>query len=160
MFLGRTGCLVDETGRMKIPESFLPFLKANLVITQGFERNLLALPVGVFEEMLRQIATMSQTDPMVRLLTRLLLGNAQEVKVSASGKIQLPEPLRRFSSLEQEATLVGLGTYFEIWSQAAWEIQLNRIQDFEANASRFASQRLVICGAAQEALSNPAERQI
>jgi MraZ protein len=148
LFLGRTVCSLDEMGRIKFPESFLSFLKTSVIITQGFERNLLVLPVDMFAELVRQISTMSQTDPMVRLLTRVLLGNAQEVKVAASGKIQLPEHLRRFSNLEQEVILVGLGGYFEIWSQAGWEVQLNRMQDFDANANRFTGQTLVIRGMA------------
>jgi MraZ protein len=139
---------VDEKGSIKFPENFLAFLKTSVIVTQGFEHNLLALPVDSFAEMVQQIAAMSQTDPMVRLLTRILLGNAQEVKIATSGKIQIPEYLRKFSNLEQEVILVGLGDYFEIWSQAGWEVQLNRMQDFDANANRFTGQNLVIRGMA------------
>jgi MraZ protein len=148
LFLGRTGCLVDEMGRIKFPEGFLALLKTGVVVTQGFERNLLVLPVDSFAEMVRQIAAMNQTDPMVRLLTRILLGNAHEVKIAANGKMQIPEDLRKFSNLEQEVILIGLGDYFEIWSQAGWEVQLNRMQDFDANASRFTGHTLVIRGVA------------
>jgi MraZ protein len=148
LFLGRTDCFVDEKGSIKLPENFLAFLKTSVIVTQGFEHNLLALPTDSFAEMVRQIAAMSQTDPMVRLLTRILLGNAHEVKTAASGKIQIPEYLRKFSNLEKEVILVGLGDYFEIWSQAGWEVQLNRMQDFDANANRFTGQNLVIRGMA------------
>jgi MraZ protein len=148
LFFGRTGCSVDETGCIKFPERFLSFLKTSVVITQGFERNLLVLPIDSFAELIRQVAAMSQTDPTVRLLTRVLLGNAQEVKIVASGKIQIPEQLRKFSNLEQEAILVGLGGYFEIWPKAGWEIQLNRMEDFDTNTNRFAGQNLVIRGVA------------
>jgi MraZ protein len=139
---------MDEMGRIKFPESFLALLKTSVVVTQGFERNLLVLPVDSFTEMVRQIAAMSQTDPMVRLLTRILIGNAHEVKVAASGKIQIPEYLRKFSNLEQEAIVVGVGDYFEVWSQACWEVQLSRMQDFDANANRFTGHTLVIRGVA------------
>lgn len=149
MFLGRTGCSVDEMGCIKFPEGFLALLKTGVVITQGFERNLLVLPVDTFAEMVRQITTLSQTDPLVRLLTRILIGNAHEVQITASGKVQIPEHLRKFSNLEQEVILVGLGEYFEIWSQATWEVQLNRIQDFDANANRFIGHNLAIRGVAQ-----------
>ena len=144
MFLGRAGCSVDEMGHIVLPENFLALLKTSVVITQGFERNLLVLPADSFAEMVRQIAAMSQTDPAVRLLTRILLGNAQEVKIAAGGKMQIPEYLRKFSSLERSVILVGLGYYFEIWSQDSWEVQLNRMQDSDANANRFTSHNLVI----------------
>jgi MraZ protein len=139
---------VDEMGRIKFPESYLAYLKASVIITQGFERNLLILPVDLFAELVRQISSLSQTDPVVRLLSRVLIGNAHEVKIAANGKIQIPEDLRKFSNLEQEVIMVGLGDYFEIWSQAGWEVQLNRIQDFDANAHRFTGQNLVIRGVA------------
>lgn len=148
MFLGRTGCAVDEMGRIKFPDSFLAFIKLNVVVTQGFESNLLVLPSDSFAEMVGQIAGMSQTDPKVRLLTRLLLGNAHEVKIAANGKMQIPEPLRKLTNLEQGVILVGLGNYFEIWSQAGWEVQQNRMQDFDANANRFSDHNLVISGMA------------
>jgi MraZ protein len=148
LFLGRTGSSMDEMGRIKLPESFLALLKTSAVVTQGFERNLLVLPVDSFAELVRQIAALSQTDPLVRLLTRILIGNAHEIKIAANGKIQVPEDLRKFSNLEQAVILVGLGDYFEIWSQTGWEVQLNRMQDFEANANRFSVQTLVIRGVA------------
>jgi MraZ protein len=148
LLLGRTGCSMDEMGCIRLPESFLALFKTGVVITQGFERNLLVLPVDSFAEMVRQITAMSQTDPMVRLLARILIGNAHEVKIMASGKIQIPEYLSRFSDLKQEVILVGLGDYFEIWSQAGWEVQLSRIQDFDANANRFTGHNLAIRGVA------------
>jgi MraZ protein len=148
LFFGRTACSMDEMGRIKFPESFLAYLKTGVVVTQGFERNLLVLPVDSFAEVVRQTAALSQTDPLVRLLSRILIGNAHEVKISANGKIQVAEYLRKFSNLEQEVIVVGLGDYFEIWSQAGWEVQLNRMQDFDANANRFTGHNLVIRGVA------------
>jgi len=149
LFLGRSSCPLDEQGSIQFPENFLSFLKTSVVITQGFERNLLVLSAESFAQMVQQVAEMSQTDPLVRLLTRLLVGSAQEVSVAADGKIRLPEHLRQLFGPEQEAVLVGLGDYLEIWPQAGWETQLNRMQDFEANANRFTGQNLVIRGVTQ-----------
>jgi MraZ protein len=149
LFLGRSVCPLDEQGSIRFPGNFLSFLKTSVVITQGFERNLLVLSAESFTQMVQQVTAMSQTDPLVRLLTRVLLGNAQEVAVAADGKVRIPEHLRQLLGLEQEAILVGLGDYLEIWPQAGWETQLNRMQDFEANANRFTGQDLVIRGVTQ-----------
>jgi MraZ protein len=149
LFLGRNICPLDEQGSIRFPQHFLSFLKTSVVITQGFERNLLVLPAESFSQIIQQVAEMSQTDPLVRLLTRLLLGNAQEVAVTADGRIFIPEHLRQSLGLEQEVVLVGLGDYLEIWPQAGWEIQSNRLQDFEANANRFTDHNLVIREASQ-----------
>jgi MraZ protein len=152
LFLGRSVCPLDEQGSIRFPENFLSFLKTSVVITQGFERNLLVLSAESFWQIVQQVAEMSQTDPLVRLLTRLLLGNAQEVAVAADGKVRLPDHLRQLFGPEEKAILVGLGDYLEIWPQAGWETQLNRMQDFEANANRFTGQTLVIRGMAQASI--------
>jgi len=144
LLLGSNVCSVDGLGRIQLSDSFLGFIKTGVVMTQGFERNLLVMTADSFNEIVRQIAAMSQTDPMVRLLSRILLSNAQEVQVSENKEFSIPEHLRKLCNLEQEAVVVGLGDYFEIWSQNAWEIQMNRIQDFDANANRFVSHNLVI----------------
>jgi MraZ protein len=58
--------------------------------------------------------------------------------VDKAGRILVPPRLRQFLSMTNEATLVGQGEYFEIWTPADWDLQEENLQDTEANSQRFA----------------------
>jgi len=87
----------------------------------------------------QRVMAMNLTDPTARLLRRIILGNASQLEVDKSGRILLPQTLRDFATLTKDAVLVGQGDYFEIWEPAAWQQQVNQVQDAEANAQRFAT---------------------
>jgi MraZ protein len=137
MFLGQYQHSLDEKGRLTIPAAFRDALKAGAYLSQGFDRNLMVMSAGYFQQVYERINSMSITDPSARMLRRLLLSNAYQVEVDRSGRILLPANLRQFLSIESEAILAGQGEYFEIWTPEAWAQQMESLQDVEANAQRF-----------------------
>jgi MraZ protein len=77
------------------------------------------------------------TDPVARLLKRLIFSNADRVDVDKVGRILIPQFLRDAVELDGEAVIVGVGDYFEIWSTKIWQDQVAQLKDVEANAHRF-----------------------
>ena len=77
------------------------------------------------------------TDPTARLLKRLIFSGADQVSVDKAGRILIPQFLRDATDLNNEAIVVGVGDYFEIWSPDLWAGQMAQIEDAEANAQRF-----------------------
>jgi MraZ protein len=61
------------------------------------------------------------------------------VEVDKAGRILVPQGLRQFLGLNGEASVVGQGEFFEIWSPASWGEQMGTIQDADANAARFSA---------------------
>jgi MraZ protein len=137
MFLGQYQHSFDEKGRLTIPAAFRDALKEGAFISQGFDRNLMVMSAGYFQMVYQRINAMSLTDPAARMLRRLLLSNAYQVELDRNGRILLPPNLRQFLALNGEATLVGQGEYFEIWTPTEWGQQMQTLQDAEANAQRF-----------------------
>ena len=90
-----------------------------------------------FGQVYDRLNAMNITDPATRLLRRLVLSSAYQVDVDKAGRILLPPRHRQFLALTNEATLVGQGEYFEIWSPAEWGLQVENLLDAEANAQRF-----------------------
>jgi MraZ protein len=82
---------------------------------------------------------MNLADPNARLLRRLIFANAYPVEVDKVGRVLVPQNLRQFAGLNGEAIVAGQGDYFEVWTPAAWEEQMKRIQDTEANNQRFST---------------------
>jgi len=50
-----------------------------------------------------------------RGLQRLLLGSAIDVELDGAGRMLVPTGLREDARLAREATLIGMGTHFELW---------------------------------------------
>jgi transcriptional regulator MraZ len=143
MFLGQYHHSLDEKGRLTIPARYRDLLAAQgAYILQGFDRNLMVLIAPTFEAISRRVNAMSMTDPSARLLKRLIFSTADRVEVDRSGRILLPQFLRESAGLQNEAVLVGVGEYFEIWAPEVWGSQEAQLQDVENNAQRFISLEL------------------
>lgn len=137
MFLGQYQHSLDDKGRLTIPSAFRDALGAGAFISQGFDKNLMVMGADYFGLVYDRLNSMNITDPAARLLRRLVLSSAYQVDVDKAGRILLPPRHRQFLAIDSEATLVGQGEYFEIWSPADWDVQVQNLLDTEANAQRF-----------------------
>ncbi len=144
MFLGQYEHNIDEKGRLTIPARFRGPLEQGAFITQGFDQNLLILTANTFQQIYERVNAMSLTDPATRLLRRLIFSNADKVEVDRAGRVLIPQFLRQAADLDDNAIVVGVGDYFEIWSPSHWVEQNEKLQDKEANAQRFAALDLSI----------------
>ena len=139
MFLGQYQHSLDDKGRLTIPSAFRETLSAGAFVSQGFDRNLMVMTNDYFQQVYERLNAMSITDPAARLLRRLILSSAYQVEVDKAGRILLPQHLRQFLALNGEAMVIGQGEYFEIWTPADWNQQMETLQDAEANAQRFSA---------------------
>jgi MraZ protein len=69
----------------------------------------------------------------------LIFGSATHLEVDKVGRILIPDFLCQKVGLacDQEAILVGQGSYFEIWSSDEWALQQQALDQAEANTERF-----------------------
>ena len=139
MFLGQFQHSLDEKGRLMIPARYRELLAAGAFITQGFDKCLMVMTENYFQQVYDRINAMNLADPTARLLRRLILSNAYPVEVDKVGRILVPQNLRQVIALESEAIVAGQGEYFEVWTPAAWNEQMEQLQDIETNNQRFAT---------------------
>jgi MraZ protein len=138
MYLGQHHIFVDSNRKLVVPEPIRELFKGGAYITRGFENDLLVMNDKVFQEIYKRVVSLNITDPLARLLLRLILGNASRLDISDSSHVLIPENLWLFAGLEKEIILVGQGDYIELWSPEHWEKQSTILLDTEANAERFA----------------------
>jgi len=138
LFLGQYRYSFDDQNRLSMPAAFREPGTAGAFVTQGFDRNLLVLSTSAFEDVYRRVLAMNLTDPLARLLHRMLLGSAAPLDADEAGRFTLPPALREYAALDGDVVLVGLGDYFEIWSPALWGEQEAALHDAATNARRFA----------------------
>jgi len=139
MFLSQFQHNLDDKGRLMIPARYRELLAAGAFITQGFDKCLMVMTEVYFKQVYDRINAMNLADPTARLLRRLILANAYQVEVDKVGRILVPQNLRQAIMLESEAIVAGQGEYFEVWTPAAWNEQMNQLQDIETNNQRFAT---------------------
>ncbi len=142
MFLGQFQHNLDEKGRLMIPAPFRQTLEGGAFITQGFDRCLMVMTDAYFKMVYERINAMNLADPATRMLRRLILSNAYSIELDKVGRILVPQNLRQFAGFEGEAIIAGQGEYFEVWSPAEWNKQMDDIQDTEANIQRFSALNL------------------
>ena len=139
MFLGQFQHSIDEKGRLMIPARYRELLAAGAFITQGFDKCLMVMTDVYFQQVYDRINAMNLADPTARLLRRLILSNAYPVEVDRVGRSLVPQNLRQALALESEAIVAGQGEYFEVWTPAAWNEQMDQLQEIETNNQRFAT---------------------
>ena len=140
MFLGQFQHNLDNKGRLMVPARYRDLLAAGAFITQGFDKCLMVMTDAYFKQVYDRINSMNPTDSATRLLRRLILSNAYPVEPDKVGRILVPQNLRGFLGIESgELTVAGQGEYFEVWTPAEWKVQMDNLQDAEANEQRFAA---------------------
>jgi len=144
MFIGLHTLPLAPQGQLPLPGGFRQFLGERAYLTQGFDRNLLLLSEQAFQKIYAGLKGTNLTDPTGRLLSRLLLGSAVELRVDADGVVQLPKNLMEYAALDGKVVLLGQGDFCEIWAPALWEKQASLLGDGDANAARFAGFHLAL----------------
>jgi MraZ protein len=134
MLIGRY-TLHARTGNMFTAPGGL--VAGQFYLTQGFEQNLLLVGQDDFETLVGHFRQLSITDPLARLLSRLMLSNAVLLQIEKDRRIHIPASLAEFAQITDQAVLVGQGRYFEVWSPKLWQEQETRLRDTSSNASQF-----------------------
>ncbi|MFN2173327.1 MAG: division/cell wall cluster transcriptional repressor MraZ [Candidatus Promineifilaceae bacterium] len=134
MFLGEYTHTIDEKGRLTIPAKFRGDLAAGLVVTRGLDRNLLVFTLTEWEELAQKIAKIPISDRSARAFSRRVFSGATDLVPDRQGRILIPATLREFANLGDEAVIIGMYNYAEIWNADSWNPVRDDIEnndDFE-----------------------------
>lgn len=108
-------------------EQLLAHCDGRLVVTiDTNNRCLLLYPLAEWEQIERQIESLSSFDPMSQRVKHLLIGHANDLEMDGNGRILLPQELRLYAQLEKHVCLIGQGKKLEIWDQDGWNQQRDR----------------------------------
>lgn len=129
MFRGVTTLSLDTKGRLAVPSKYRDVLLAQgdgrVVVTADPSKCLLLFPLLEWEPIEKKLNSLSSFNPQTRSLQRLLVGNAADLELDATGRILLPAMLREFAALEKNVVMVGQGAKFELWNESRWQEQMD-----------------------------------
>jgi MraZ protein len=132
MFLGEATHTIDSKGRLTIPARYRGALAAGLVVTRGFDQNLMLFPLDGWQELAARITQRPLADDDMRAFRRRVFSGAVDLVPDRQGRILLPPYLRSFAGMNGEVVIAGMYDYLELWSADAWVAVK---QDIEANNS-------------------------
>lgn len=139
MFRGSNSATLDGKGRMALPtrtrETLSGLSENKVVVTIDMrEPCLLLYPLSDWEVVQGKLESLSNINPQARLLQRLLIGHATDLRLDGAGRLLLPSMLRDFAQLEKKLVLVGQGNKIEIWSEQNWLQRMGEWVEEGANA--------------------------
>jgi len=120
MFLGEYTHTIDGKGRLTIPAKFRGALAAGLVVTRGFDQNLMLYPMDGWQNLAQRITERPLSDEDMRAFRRRVFAGAINLEPDRQGRILLPPYLRDFAGMNGEVVIAGMFDYLELWSAEAW----------------------------------------
>jgi MraZ protein len=129
MFLGEYNHTIDDKGRLTIPAKFRGELAAGLVVTRGFDQNLMIFPLDEWQDMAERIISRPLGDEDVRSFRRRIFSGAIDLSPDRQGRIVLPTYLREFAAIDGEVVVAGMYNYVEVWGVGAWRSVRENIEN-------------------------------
>jgi MraZ protein len=121
MFIGEYKHNLDVKGRLAIPVKFRAKLGEGAVVTRGLDNCLFLYTREQWEKEAERLVSLPMKKSKARKHARLVLAGAMEVECDTQGRVNLPEYLRKYASLDKKAVIAGLVDHLEIWDEAKWE---------------------------------------
>jgi MraZ protein len=125
VFRGANAISLDAKGRLAMPSRYRDELVSRcagqLIVTiDAIDPCLCVYPLSeweLIEAKLRELASFREEN---RRLQRLLIGNAVDLELDASGRFLVPPRLREYAKLDKRVMLVGQLNKFQLWDEDAW----------------------------------------
>lgn len=137
MFQGATQFNIDGKSRLTIPTRYRDMLLAHcagqLVLTADADGCLLMYPQPEWQPIREKLMQLSAFNPKIRALQRFLVGHAEDVVMDAAGRVLISATLRDYAKLDKRVMLVGQGNKFELWDEARWQAQYEKMSGFSTD---------------------------
>jgi MraZ protein len=121
MFTGEYHHTVDEKGRVAVPARFRVELAGGALVSKWIDGCLALHPKSAWDALAGKVSTLPITEPGARTFQRFIFGAAFEVELDRQGRLVVPQVLREFAGLENDAVVVGSRDHLEIWSPERWQ---------------------------------------
>ncbi|MDZ5605092.1 division/cell wall cluster transcriptional repressor MraZ [Pseudomonas sp. RP23018S] len=125
MFRGANAVSLDAKGRLAMPSRYRDELDSRcngqLIITiDAADPCLCVYPLDEWEQIEAKLRALPSLREENRRLQRLLIGNAVDLELDASGRFLVPPRLREYARLDKKTMLVGQLNKFQLWEEQAW----------------------------------------
>ena len=103
---------IDSKGRLAIPARLRDELGAAFYVTIGLEHSLMILTEAGFTSIVEKMRSLPMAEAQK---LRFFFANALRCEPDKQGRILLPQELRNYAHLTENAVILGFGDKAEIW---------------------------------------------
>ncbi|GIV85179.1 MAG: division/cell wall cluster transcriptional repressor MraZ [Candidatus Roseilinea sp.] len=128
MFLGEFTHSLDEKSRLTLPAKFRARLADGLVMTTGTDKCLLIYPLDEFKLLFERVSALPVMGREAATLRRMLYSNAHDAVPDKQNRVVIPQPLREYAEITNEAVVVGVGKFIEVWNPREWQRALEEVR--------------------------------
>ncbi|MCS6846353.1 MAG: division/cell wall cluster transcriptional repressor MraZ [Anaerolineae bacterium] len=139
MFLGEFTHTLDEKSRLTLPAKFRARLADGVVMTTGADKCLLIYPLDEFKLLFERVSALPVMGREAATLRRMLYSNAHDAVPDRQNRVVIPQPLREYAEITNEAVIVGVGKFIEVWNPREWQRALEEVQAHAARKDVWAS---------------------
>lgn len=125
MFMGEFQHNIDVKGRIIVPAKFREGLGESFVVTRGLDTCLFVYPMSEWRILEDKLKKLPLTKKDARAFTRFFFSGAVECEIDKQGRINIPQPLRKYATLDKECVVIGVSNRIEFWSSEKWEDYFN-----------------------------------
>ena len=112
---------IDLKGRIIIPSKLRDEMGSKIVITRGLDGCLFGYNEKTWDSILEKLNTLPFTKKDARNFTRFMTSGAITLEFDRQGRVNIPNYLANYASLEKDVVIVGVINRIEIWSKDKWE---------------------------------------
>ena len=133
MFSGMSNHSIDAKGRIVLPAKFREELGDTYFLARGFGNCCIqAMSSEQFNSICAKILELPADKEMALQYT--FTATAVEVTPNAQGRVIIPQTLREFAGIENDALVIGMNNRIEIWSKAKFDEYMASQQNVIAEA--------------------------
>ena len=109
---------IDSKGRLAIPARLREELGAAFYVTIGLEHSLMILTEAGFTSIVEKMRSLPMAEAQK---LRFFFANALRCEPDKQGRILLPQELRNYAHLTENAVILGFGDKAEIWDADTYD---------------------------------------
>lgn len=122
MFFGQHYHNVDKKGRVFVPAKYREELGDEFMLSRSFDNRCICVyPMSEWEKIDEKLKALPAS--RAGKLIRFMYSGAEKVSCDAQGRVLIPQPLREYASLTDEAAVIGMSSKLEIWNGAAFRAE-------------------------------------
>lgn len=124
-FKGSYNYSIDSKGRVSLPARLRKYVSPDandtFIISRGFEKCLFVYPYDEWIKIEQNLRVLSTYNPEHRLFLRSLLDSAFECQLDSQARIIIPQDLREYAGIENDARIIGVLDKIEIWNPKIYQ---------------------------------------
>ena len=127
-FLGTFDYAMDERGRVPLPPRYRDAFREGIVLSQGSPDPCLRVYTQAsFDAQATEFTSQSAMHRKGRDLRKALFSRSHEAELDKQSRVLIPAALREYAGLSGKVLVIGAGEWLEIWSPAAYEREMTRV---------------------------------